>query len=443
MRLTDSGCVQDPTAAPRSQREDGFALVEVVTAVMVFTVLALAFLMALLSAMGAYQVSRSRTLAEEVATEQMESARRLGYDDLGTVGGNPPGDLDAVEEVTAGTSRFTVRTRVSYVDDPLANGFQTGANYKRVAVSVAAAGTTKALASLETLVAPPVQPALNRSIIRVQVVDAGDNTPVHGALVDLRGGPDLRSDLTEPDGTVNFAALTPNPTSGPQAHYDLLVSHHDFLVLREDAPPSPATHVQVGPGQAFATAVRIYRPATIDITLTDSAGNPFAGHATVTVASSRGVQTVAWTGAPLHLTHVAGEAIVPGIEYTVSADAPGGWFAAAQTQVVPRNYPHDLGSRFTVPLAQHPTARVEVQVRAAAGNAPIPGARVDVSGGPGATFRTGVANSGGVVTFDVPAGAGYTVTVPAQAAFASAEASTSVPGPGVTVLRIRVPAAAT
>lgn len=420
--------------------EEGFALVEVVVAITIFTILALAFMMTLLSAMGAYQVSRTRTLAEQVATEQVEQARKLPYDQLGTKGGNPPGTLDASRDVSVGAVRFTVRTRVSFVDDPLAGGFQTGANYKRLRVTVTKFGDSREFARLETQVAPPTQPALNKSLIRVQVVDVGNNTPVYGAIVDLRGGPDIRSDTSEPDGSVTFASLTPNPTSGPLAFYDLFISHPGYDVLREDRSPAPAAHVQVAPGQLFSTVLRVYRPATIDVQLVDGAGSPFSQPATVTVASSRGGATFPWAGGPLTITQLAGESVVPGIEYTVSATAPGGWYGTAVSQIVPRNYPLDLGSSFRVSLRQYPTARIEVQLRDAATLGPIGGARVDVVGGPGGAFVTGTTNPGGVVSFDVPAGSEtYSVQVPPQGSYAAAQATAAVPGPGTTVVRVDVP----
>ena len=91
-----------------------------------------------------------------MASSQLEDARRLAYDDLGTVGGNPAGLVAPTRTVTNGGQVLTVATRISYVNDPLpaAVGSETGANYKSVTVTVTLAGSPISLAKVQTLVAP-------------------------------------------------------------------------------------------------------------------------------------------------------------------------------------------------------------------------------------------------------------------------------------------------
>ena len=58
-------------------------------------VISLAFIGGMMSALKAYTVSRAQTLAEQVGTDQLEMIRRLGYDQVGVPGGNPPGTIVA------------------------------------------------------------------------------------------------------------------------------------------------------------------------------------------------------------------------------------------------------------------------------------------------------------------------------------------------------------
>ena len=71
--------------------ESGFGLVEMIVAMTLFAALALIFAFTASSALRTYQVSRIRTLGEQLATGKLEDARRLPYDDLGTLGWQPAG----------------------------------------------------------------------------------------------------------------------------------------------------------------------------------------------------------------------------------------------------------------------------------------------------------------------------------------------------------------
>lgn len=422
----------------RARSEVGFALAEAIVAVTLFIGVAVALSATLTAGVIGHSGAHERTVAEELATDQLETIRRLPYDEVGTVLGNPPGTVTARRNVAVDGVALTVWTRVRYVDDPVPGDYQTQANYKSVRVLVTETGGSRQLARYETYVAPPTQPLRNKSIIRAQVVDFALASGVPDATVDLQTGPSAPSqDVTEPDGVVVFAALTPNPTSGAQAYYDLRVSAPGYQTLREDVPPGAAAHVQVAPSQAVATSIRIYRPATIDFVLTDSLGAPYLGPATVTLASTRASQDFAVTGGRLTVTDLGGEPVVPGLEYTASARTSTGLFSASVTQTVPRNYPIDLGSTFTLALRPFSFARLLVQVRDRTNGTPIRNARVDVVGGPGVIFISGLTNSGGDATFDVPSGfVPYSITARETGGLRWGTAVDTVPGPGTKVVRV-------
>src|SRR5262245_43465424 len=80
--------------------EAGFTLIEVVTAMVIFAGLSVAMAGLLTSAISANKLSRQRTIADQAALEQMEYVRRLDYDDVGVVAGNPPGVVVATKTVS-------------------------------------------------------------------------------------------------------------------------------------------------------------------------------------------------------------------------------------------------------------------------------------------------------------------------------------------------------
>lgn len=428
-------------AARKPNWESGFGIVEVIVSMGVFAVLAVAFAMAMSSSLRTFQYTRGKTVGVQIANEALESVRALAYDDIGTIGGNPPGTVEpSSQSVVAGVT-FTTEVSISFVNDPLPGGFQTYANYKRVAVTVTSSRSATPVASTETIVAPPSQPSLTSAIAKVQVVDYALNAPIEGATVTLGTGPSgPRTAVSAADGSVVFPDLQPNPTSGPQAFYDVAVARFGYEVLPEDVSPSPAAHMQLTAGQLFTTVIRLYKPATISVKLLDGAGGSFLGDASVTISSSRGSQTSTATGGSLVVAELDGIPVVPSLQYTVGAWS-GSLFATAQERVVPDAYPNDLTSTFTLTLGAPSTAKIQVHVRDGSGN-PIAGAYLTIDDGPSSVHLGATANNGGILLMDVPSGAQvYTVSFPAQGSFGTAQVQATVPGPGATVVTVTAPPA--
>jgi type II secretory pathway pseudopilin PulG len=395
----------------------GISLIEVVFAMVLFAVVAAAVAGALTSAVASHGLSRERTIAQQLAQEQIESIRRLPYDQVGTIAGNPPGLVDPSRLIgTAGLSA-RLNTQIRFENDPTPNSYSATAHYKRVIVTVARERDLKRLFRSVTYIAPrgALFGGITNATINAQVIDFALNTPIEDAEVDLRTGPSApRNAETDAGGMVSFAGLTANPLVGPQAFYDLfVVDISNYVVLREDVPPAAPAHVQLAPGQTFDTVLRIYLPSKINIYVQDSFGNPYPGTATVSVGSSRASEEFPVTGGSRTITDLGGEPLVSGLPYTVGArvDPPGPleFFARAVTQPVPDGYPNDLESDFTLRLLPSTSGRINVRVRTASNN-PVPGARVVVNGGPFPVYLTSLANPGGVADFDLPPGPGYTVT---------------------------------
>jgi prepilin-type N-terminal cleavage/methylation domain-containing protein len=408
------------STAERARSEAGFTLVELLWATMILAVVAGPLVGVLMSSNNAQSQSRERTLAEQAAMAQIEGIRRLPYSSVGTVGGNPGGSVAGTRAITSTGLDARMQTRIGFVNDPTPTSYVTQADYKRVTVVVTRARDGRELTRQVTYVAPPGRgpyAGATDTIVRAQVVDYALSTPVPGATVSIANGPSgSRSDSADASGTVVFPALTANPTSGPQAYYDLAVSATGYQTLRDDVSPAGAAHVQLAPGQTFTTALRVYKPARIEVAINGPTGTPYAGSATVTVTSPRGAQTFAAAGGALSVTQLAGEPIVPSVRYTVSAQTAAGNFAAPVAQTVPPAYPTSLTSTFalTMPATALATVNTTVTVQNAAGTA-MRGARVDVTGGPAPVSMTATTDTAGRATFAVPAGGGYTVSASTSA----------------------------
>jgi type II secretory pathway pseudopilin PulG len=414
----------------RAGIEDGFALIEMTVASTIFVLIAIAFAATMSTAARSYQTARSRTLAHELATEQVEEARRLDYDELGTVSGNPPGVLEPTRIVDLDGYRLRVTTTVTYVDDPLPGGFQSSANYKLVKVEVtpeAAPGLL--LADFETKVAPPTQPSLNKAVVEIQVLD-GSNLPIPGTLVRLQHGPSAdRTAVSDAEGWVVFAGLDPNPTSGLLTHYDITPEVAGYVVHADDASKA---HVQLAPSQRLHTGIRMVLPVNAIVTLTDSvSGAPFVGATTLELmwgAGNRATTTI--TGGTLTITALNGHALSPNEQFTLSAYAAGGWFSPGVTQLVPDAYPTDLDSTFSLPMTHYTTALLRVRVRESGTLKRINGATVTIEGGPAAIAISGLTANSVDYQLTLPvSGAAYTVSIVA-AGYNATESTVSLPSGG-------------
>jgi prepilin-type N-terminal cleavage/methylation domain-containing protein len=417
--------------APVERSEEGFTLIEMVVALAVFAVLATAFAAVLSSSMRSFTSSKVRTLAEQAASSQLEDTRRLAYEDIGTVGGNPPGTIAATRSVTSSGVTLTLKTRVTYVDDAAPNTTATGADYKSVTVTVTSPKVPTLNVKMQTLVAPPDQPSLSKALVKVLVADYALNQAVPDATVTVSGGPSAnRSDTTDAAGYATFAALDPNPASGPQSKYSVNVSAPGYVVLPADLPPSTAASRSLSAGQKFETTLRIFKPVTVNVHLVTPTGTPFTGAATVSLSSADGSGSFPVTGGNVTISQLGGNPLIPG-QFTVGASAAGS-FSASQVVNVPTSYPTNLTSDVTIVMQPvGTTGTLQVTVKNTSSQA-VSGASVTVTGGPLGVALTGTTNSSGVVTFTVPSGTSpvYTISFAPQLGYNAA--STTKAGPSGT-----------
>ena len=163
------------------------------------------------------------------------------------------------------------------------------ASYKKVVVTVSRNSDSSQLAKEVTYVAPPVKASQSNAVINARVIDIGPNPSpqMTNVPVSLATGPSApRNDVTDASGAVIFAGLTPNPTSGGQAYYDLsLTPPTGYVTLYDTVSPAGPAHVQLSPGQTWPTALTIYKPATMYVDLRNFDGTPYTGSGTTATVS--------------------------------------------------------------------------------------------------------------------------------------------------------------
>jgi type II secretory pathway pseudopilin PulG len=451
-----------------ARREAGLTLIETIFAIVIFGIVSTSVISVLTSATAADGLARQKTIADELAAQQVEYVRQLAYADVCLVSGNPTCPAGVIGIASSQTKwvmglRYKLTSSIRWVNDKTPTGAATAANYKRVRITVYRVSDNKLLARVNTYVSNPSRTALggiDNAVINVNVLDNGylatptaAATPVQGAQVDLWDGPSPHSsDTTDETGLVTFANLVPNPSdgsgnllpTGATAYYDILAGLGGYQTLREELPPGTvpsgsgagpvnAAHLQINPSQTQNTTIHLYRPATINVKVQDASGNPYTGTAYVDIGAQypRCAQTFsyAYSSTSTTMTIVppatigstetvlcpGGEQAVSGVKYTVGARSSDGTLVASAVSTwVPANYPTDLSSTFILQL--QPTATKSCTVTVTKGGTPVKDARVDAVDGTRDTgnpqsYATGITDLNGKVTFTLPV-------------------TTAVPGPG-------------
>ena len=430
--------------------ERGISLAEVLIALVLLSIVGAAMVTLLTSATAATKLARHRTIAQQAALGQIEAIRAMDYNDVGIVSGNPAGCLGvttpttrcpnssyppATTSIANGGLLATLSTQVSFVNDPGPLSYTSFANYKKIVVTVTRNSDSSQVAREVTYVAPPVRASQSNAVINARVVDFGNSTQVADVPVALATGPDApRNDVTDASGTVLFAGLTPNPTSGPTAYYDLsLTPPTGYVTLYDTVSPAIAGARPALPGADVADRP-LYLQAGDDLPRPEElrrndlrANRQLDRHVKYTRNSTQYTKNLSYTGSFLTVTTMTEGSntvqTIPGIAYTASA-LNGGFYEydptthlpeTSKTENVPDAYPTTLTHTFT--LTNAPTAALSVQVTRS--GIACKGATVTVSAGPwgGAPWNfsvTGTTNAttGAAAVLNVPvlpSGTTYTI----------------------------------
>lgn len=341
--------------------ESGQTLIEVLIASGIFAIVAASLIYLLTSTVNISSLSRQKTLAQQMAASEIDYIRNLPYSSVGNVSGNPSGSIPLTQSVNisgaGGTTNATETTHISYVNDPTPLSYQSLANYKQVTVTITRADGTQ-LAREVTNIAPPIKASQSQAAIVVTVIDTGNNTVVPNATVNIANGPSgNESDVTDATGKVTFAGLLPTTTGQP--NYDVTVTPPSgYVAFKDTQPPAAVAHFPLSPGQTQPAAIQIYQPVTIYVQLQKYDGTTYTGSATITVTSSRGTQTFAYTAPQTAITALNGELLVPGLNYTVSVSAATFSGASTTASVPANNYPTNLSSTFIFTAVTPPSNTV-------------------------------------------------------------------------------------
>ena len=102
----------------RHSKQNGVTLIETIIGVAVFAIISFAIYQSLSALLEAYSVAKVRLAASHLFVQEMELVRNLRFEDVGTVGGVPPGILLATSTKEKEGNTFDVTRTVRNIDDP-------------------------------------------------------------------------------------------------------------------------------------------------------------------------------------------------------------------------------------------------------------------------------------------------------------------------------------
>jgi len=170
----------------------GLTLVEVIVSVGIFAILGLAVLHVYALILNEIRVSREQTIVSFLANQYLEVARNLPYSNVGTITGNPHGNLpDLANPVSAGfgDNSYTIYYAVSYVDDPADGTILLGTDsaptdYKQVKLYVTNASTNITKSFLTNVAPQGLEGLLSGGALFIKVFNAVGQ-PVHAAAIHI------------------------------------------------------------------------------------------------------------------------------------------------------------------------------------------------------------------------------------------------------------------
>lgn len=211
---------------PLYSRGFGFIDVIVGTALMLLVFLALSGI--LRASLLVSSLARAKAGATTIAQVQMEYARSLSYDNLGTVGGIPAGTVAQDATTTENGIDYAIHTFISYVDDLAdgggvsdTNGITTDYKRARIAVSYTITGQTRSVILVTNFAPPGIESTNGGGTLAIDVVNAS-GAPVNDATVHITN--------TTIAPTVDVTTLTNNagmvylPGAATSSEYQVAVS---------------------------------------------------------------------------------------------------------------------------------------------------------------------------------------------------------------------------
>ncbi|MBI4743965.1 MAG: hypothetical protein HY776_03980 [Actinobacteria bacterium] len=199
------------------QSEKGITFIETTIALVVLLVALTSLIPLYTFSIDTSKNNMSKTVASNLANQELEKIRNLSYEQVGTNPGSPSGSLNPDYDKVVNGVTFHVETRVNWIDGDFDGYFPADAfpnDYKRAKVTVTWQGVLpgRSVTTSTAVAREGEKDVTNGGNIQIIAKRANGN-PIDNVQVDVTNAPMGSSplrDWTAADGKALFAELTPS-----------------------------------------------------------------------------------------------------------------------------------------------------------------------------------------------------------------------------------------
>jgi hypothetical protein len=264
--------------------DSGVTIIELMVSSAILFIAAIGVVAALTFSASASAQSAQRSAALDLATFKLEQARSIAYDKVGTVNGNPDGDLLEVDPPVGSAARpdgFTIYTEVDWSRDSSSGA----AEYKNVKITVRWDRPRPGSVSLASAIYGTTLLA-NVGDLRVFAREALTLNPIHMARVTVvpKGRTVQAIKFTSTTGEAFYGRIPIGVAK------QVTVSASGWVF-------EPFTLPLIAPNEVTYLWVYARRPCTAIINVIDNVSSAPIEHAFVTLTGTGGTPVVSETGA--------------------------------------------------------------------------------------------------------------------------------------------------
>lgn len=229
----------------RAKEKKGFSIIEALIFLFIFSITVVTFYQTFSLGTNYIIESRKRIAATELAKERMEIIRSLEYDAIGTVSGSPSGDIIQNEVVTRGSITYTIKTFITYKDDPY-DGTQSDTDsrptdYKAVRVEVDwgdGSNPNKIVTMTGLFAAAGLEPPISGGIMSINLID-NQGIGIADVNVDIiNSGVGINIQDVKTDSSGNIL-LYDMPESNQEYQVSVSKSGYNSLITYPPYPTNP------------------------------------------------------------------------------------------------------------------------------------------------------------------------------------------------------------
>lgn len=243
----------------------GFTLIETIIAIAIFLIVIVGIVGVLQANIRMAGRTGARVGAVSLANQRMEILRNLNYNDVGTIGGIPAGQIPQEKTINLNSIEYTLKTFIQYFDDPtdgigVSDENRITADYKKARIEVSWSGSPSGEASryaaapvvaVSDFMPKSIETVIGGGTLSINIFDA-QVQPVSLANVHIINNevePNININVqTNEQGKIIF------PGSPSIGHYQIIVTKNGYSsaqtydITSENPNPDPG-HLTILEGQ--------------------------------------------------------------------------------------------------------------------------------------------------------------------------------------------------